>query len=238
MQDRVKAGNGTDTTITFGAIPSNVDTVLELIAYLVGGAPADITASDTAPVSGTPINKASLLKDATATLAGLTPETATPDDVLALLLDPKIQFLASHPIGSIYMTTNADESTPAQMATKYGGTWAAFGAGRVPVGVDTEDKDFNAVGKMGGTKSTGAHIYSGAGICNSDAAGWYLFRHGSGSGSGQTAIYRHTAAGVAANVPITSWNHIPRVYETQTPNDAGVSRVQPYITCYMYKRTA
>ena len=35
----------------------------------------------------------------------------------------------------------------------FGGTWVAWGAGRVPVGVDTTDTDFDTVEETGGTKS-------------------------------------------------------------------------------------
>ena len=40
-------------------------------------------------------------------------------------------FLINHPIGSIYETVNSDENTAAKMASKYGGTWEAFGTNRV-----------------------------------------------------------------------------------------------------------
>lgn len=34
-----------------------------------------------------------------------------------------------------------------------GGTWIAWGSGRVPVGIDIDDSDFNAIEKIGGEKS-------------------------------------------------------------------------------------
>ena len=39
-------------------------------------------------------------------------------------------FLDTHPVGSIYITTASDENTATKMASKYGGTWAAFGTDR------------------------------------------------------------------------------------------------------------
>jgi hypothetical protein len=36
--------------------------------------------------------------------------------------------------------------------TLFGGTWEAWGAGRVPVGVNTSDTDFSTAGKTGGSK--------------------------------------------------------------------------------------
>lgn len=52
-----------------------------------------------------------------------------------------------YPIGSIYMSispTNPEETI--------GGAWVPWGQGKVPVGVDTSDSDFNSVEKTGGEK--------------------------------------------------------------------------------------
>lgn len=54
-----------------------------------------------------------------------------------------------YPIGSIYMS--AVSTNP---ATLFGfGTWAAFGAGRVPVGFDAGQSEFDAAEKTGGAKT-------------------------------------------------------------------------------------
>ena len=52
-----------------------------------------------------------------------------------------------YPVGSIKMT--AENTNP---STYLGGTWVAWGAGKVPVGVDTTDTDFATVEKTGGEK--------------------------------------------------------------------------------------
>ena len=57
-------------------------------------------------------------------------------------------FLASHRIGDLYFTT-----TPTNPSTVVGGTWAAWGGGRTPVGVNTADTDFKTVEKTGGEKT-------------------------------------------------------------------------------------
>ena len=51
------------------------------------------------------------------------------------------------PVGSIYMSVN--DINP---SIYFGGTWVSWGAGRVPVGVDTSDNDFSTVEKTGGEK--------------------------------------------------------------------------------------
>lgn len=56
--------------------------------------------------------------------------------------------LAAYPIGSIYYSMDG-----ANPGTKFGGTWNYIGAGKTIMGVDTNDTDFNAAGKTGGSKS-------------------------------------------------------------------------------------
>jgi microcystin-dependent protein len=63
-----------------------------------------------------------------------------------------------HPVGSVYM--NASVAT--NPATLLGfGTWATFGAGKVPVGIDTTDDDFDVVGSGTNTNlTTGAKTHT------------------------------------------------------------------------------
>ncbi len=53
------------------------------------------------------------------------------------------------PVGSIYVSVSA--TNPA--ATLGYGTWQSFGSGRVLVGVDTGDTDFDTVEETGGAKT-------------------------------------------------------------------------------------
>ena len=140
---------------------------------------------------------------------------------------PNPIFLIGHPVGSIYITTNSDESTAAQMATKYGGTWVSWGSGKVPVGVDDAQTEFETVELTGGAKThtlvnaeVPAHSHTGKGysfLLNKADSG--------GDGSGMTF-----GAG--------SYN---RRYANSTNSVGGGdahNNLQPYITCYMWKRTA
>lgn len=52
-----------------------------------------------------------------------------------------------YPVGSIYMSVNSTNPS-----TLFGGTWVAWGSGRVPVGVDTAQTVFATVEKTGGEK--------------------------------------------------------------------------------------
>ena len=58
--------------------------------------------------------------------------------------------MPSH-VGQVIMSTTLD--TAAKVKAIYGGTWEAWGKGKVPVGVDPNDTDFNAPNKSGGAKT-------------------------------------------------------------------------------------
>lgn len=122
-----------------------------------------------------------------------------------------------YPVGSIYMS--ATLSTPAQVATALGGTWVAWGAGRVPVGVNANDTDFNTVEKTGGSKELQEHNH-GLPIGN---IAYYV-----SDNSGQTDFYGASP-------------HRGCQFGGGPTDNAGTGQsgnLQPYITCYMYKRTA
>ncbi|WP_280515731.1 phage baseplate protein [Cuneatibacter sp. NSJ-177] len=56
--------------------------------------------------------------------------------------------LRVYPVGSVYMSTSSTNP-----GTLFGGTWEAWGSGRVPVGVNSSDSDFSTVEKIGGSKT-------------------------------------------------------------------------------------
>lgn len=59
-----------------------------------------------------------------------------------------------YPVGSIFISTvNTNPST------YFGGTWEAFGTGRVLVGLDTSQTEFNTLLKTGGSKYIQEHSH-------------------------------------------------------------------------------
>lgn len=138
-------------------------------------------------------------------------------------------FNRMYPVGSIYMS--ATLSTPAQVEAALGGTWVAWGAGRVPVGVNTSDSDFSTVEKTGGSKALQSHHHD---------VRW-------GSSSGRGATISCTGSGLEVLNISSGW-----AWDRNTNNGMGSGsnlitsdigqgnsgNLQPYITCYMYKRTA
>lgn len=130
-----------------------------------------------------------------------------------------------YPVGSIYMS--AVSTNPSNFM---GGTWVAWGSGRVPVGINTSDSDFNTVEKTGGAKTQELRAMIGAVNGNPRALGYNPV--GAVSGVGYTNNY-----GVVGSDPgtISTINHSTLVRRSDGNN---ATTVQPYITCYMWKRTA
>lgn len=121
-----------------------------------------------------------------------------------------------HPVGSLYMNANVSTNPGTLLGF---GTWAAFGAGRVPVGIDATQTEFDVAEETGGAKThtlTIAEMPShnhAAGIRDTDDGGSDGFVRGTAAAD-QTGQIRNTGGGGAHN------------------------NLQPYIVVYMWKRTA
>ena len=160
--------------------------------------------------------------------------------------------LKIYPVGSIYMSAN--NVSP---QTFLGGTWVSWGEGRVPVGVSSSDTDFNTAEKTGGekthrlsvsempwhdhsgTKSTvemqGIHTRPTGGTLLPLGISTYTVKYDVNE---QTEEYRISSAGGPA-LEVENGTIINSQYGV-CPNGSGVehNNLQPYITCYMWKRTA
>ena len=134
-----------------------------------------------------------------------------------------------YPIGSIYFS--AVGTNPSEL---FGfGTWQAWGAGRVPVGVDASQTEFNAVEKTGGEKAhaltinempSHTHEISYRPIGDPSDDPFALFK----SDGGITGTY---------NSPGTELSQDALEAKAAGGGQAH-NNLQPYITCYMWKRTA
>lgn len=119
-----------------------------------------------------------------------------------------------YPVGCIYITTVATDP-----GTVFGfGTWVAFGAGRVPVGYDAAQTEFDTVEEVGGSKThtltaaeIPAHTHS---YVRPDGGAATNFVAGSNSGANTTTQTGSVGSGQAHN------------------------NLQPYIVVRMWKRTA
>lgn len=157
-----------------------------------------------------------------------------------------------YPVGSIYMSVN--NVNPSSL---FGGTWVAWGSGRVPIGVDTSDTDFNIVEKTGGSKTqsyTPAGTNSGGAVQGHTLTVNEIPSHTHRMGIRHTDGTRTTGevltCGLTANVSDGYIRAYSEATGGSTPHNhnftqptfkgtqATLTNVQPYITCYMWKRTA
>lgn len=124
-------------------IPRTVD--LREISAIVSSVRERFAALEAA-VNG--VSAASSSTTSSGTVSTLATQAKAAADSAASLAAQAIA-LAKVPVGGIHITTD-----PTDPATALGyGTWAAFATGRVIVGIDPSDPDFNTVEKTGGTKT-------------------------------------------------------------------------------------
>lgn len=138
--------------------------------------------------------------------------------------------LSAWPVGSVYI--GVVPTSPASLLG--GGTWASFGTGQVLVGVDANQTEFNTVEKAGGSKS----VVLSAGNLPPHAhtiAHTHDITRSSVDGTTSTTVKRAGTSDVAA--PPTSGPSTPNSGNGPGTSDP-VSVLQPYITVYMWKRTA
>lgn len=154
-----------------------------------------------------------------------------------------------YPVGSIYLSVN--NINP---GTLFGGTWVAWGSGQVPVGVNTSITQFATVEQTGGeithtltTAEMPSHDHSiSGGACTTGSGGSHNHTYG---------VTVHPAVGftlgpngystVTGDNQNTSSNgnhsHSVPDHAHDIGNTGGGqahNNLQPYITCYMWKRTA
>lgn len=101
------------------------------------------------------------------------------------------------------------------------GTWELWGAGRVPVGVDTTQTEFNTVEKTDGEKT---HTLTVAEMPSHN--------HTIRAGEEGTETYNEFG-------PISTSNKNKyQILSLYSGGNQPHNNLQPYITCYMFKRTA
>lgn len=128
---------------------------------------------------------------------------------------------AIYPVGSIFMSVN--NVNPGTYLT--GTTWEAWGAGRVPVGVDANDIVFCKSEKEGGEKT---HTLS--------TAEMPAHRHALHIAGGTTT--RPSAGAIKEgswSAGVTKYYNDGSYMENLGGGEAH-NNLQPYITCYMWKR--
>ena len=119
-----------------------------------------------------------------------------------------------YPIGSIFITTVNQDPSP-----YLGGKWESFGAGRVLVGFDSSQTEFNTILKTGGKKDHGITI--------GNLPVQTMIRVSAGPNS----YGNNNWAG-----PTSGWGNYPKMNVPEYNNQSVIPLMNPYIVVYMFKR--
>jgi hypothetical protein len=158
----------------------------------------------------------------TASLGTNTTQLATTAFVLA----------AIYPIGSIYI--NATSASNPNTLLGFG-TWTAFGAGRVMVGLDAGDALFDTAEETGGSKDAVvvSHTHT-ATVTDPSHSHAVTFTSQLGGGGGGADV-NGSASGSKGTTSVTTGITVANSTEGSSATNANV---QPFIVVRMWKRTA
>lgn len=142
---------------------------------------------------------------------------------VALLSDLEVSMLdLIYPVGTIYKTNNKEFDPN----IGFGGTWERYSQGKVIVGVDETDSDFSTSGKTGGNKT---NIHSHYTLFSNDGATFYM------SASPNCPKSRVLTGVTAAQM---SLSNASRTVRQDATYEETINIMQPYITAYIWIRTA
>jgi len=171
---------------------------------------------------------------------GVTQSYGTSSTLLATTAFVQAAFQVLHPVGSIYI--NATNSTNPGTLLGFG-TWTAFGAGRVPVGFNSGNALFDTAEETGGSADaitvSHTHTFTGTALAgHTHQVGSRDSTANDGGGSAQEFVNDY---GTGSGTPATT-SSVSGGTPAGTISTTGLSgtnaNYQPYITVYMWKRTA
>ena len=237
-----KSGNTTTITITDkeGTTTATVDDGTQLTDGIINGA-----ANGAVTVEGSKIALQTVgtpnLRDDAVTADKIADGSVGTDQLASAVMTAILDKI--YPVGSIYMTTSF--TTASQVQNAIGGTWVAWGSGRVPVGVSSTDTNFNSVEKTGGADTHRHDFKIGTRFWYGAVVGDNYNSHDQGAWSYSQSKFSKSVTSQSSSTNLSRNNGLETAISTTSPDvhistgdtDTG-SSLQPYITCYMYKRTA
>lgn len=146
-----------------------------------------------------------------------------------------------YPVGSIY--TNATSSTNPGTLLGFG-TWTAFGAGRVMVGFDSSNALFDTAEETGGSANAinVSHTHTATSTSTVTDPTHQHISYGTANGGYNTGVLgpsssssngNYSTAAASTGISVSTSTSI------STEGSSGTNaNYQPYITVYMWKRTA
>lgn len=151
--------------------------------------------------------------------------------------DAKPSLLQVYPVGSIYIAVSSTNP-----GTLFGGTWAAFGTGRMPIGIDETNTQFDVVKETGGSNVSSSVVSHTHGVTITDAGHNHLENSNTAT-TGALAGWgaRDTSTSTSAATGYYTASNTTGI-SASTANPAGsvssFSIMNPYIVVYMWERTA
>lgn len=118
-----------------------------------------------------------------------------------------------HAVGDLYLTLNSDNDP----AKRFGGTWKLIAKGKMLVGVDENDEDFNEAGKTGGQKTVT--------LTKSQIP------------KNQINTTKNVSAGATDGYPMQGSYDVTGSLNFGGDGEAH-DNMPPYFTCYIWQRTA
>jgi hypothetical protein len=211
-----------------------------IIGTVVGNVTGNLTGNVTGNVTGNLTGNVSGQLDGSITSAttAVTQSPGTSNTTVATTAFANAAFQGAYPVGSIYM--NASVAT--NPATLFGfGTWVAFGAGRVLVGFDAGNALFDTAEETGGSADAivVSHTHTDSGHYHStdgtDGSNIHVVRLGIDGPIDATSRY---ASPDDAGYPNNTRTGTSTANISTTGSSGTNANYQPYITVYMWKRTA
>lgn len=153
------------------------------------------------------------------------------------MLDSALEalLLKLYPQGSLYISTNS--TNPGKVI---GGIWEPWSEGRVLVGVNQTDTDKEVIGRFKGANDTGGACARAITKSNLPPWTWTMAKNESGNKTDSIDAIPYQKTEISAGNYFTTMISNYRKYTDNItePNQEAISVLQPYITCYMWIRTA
>jgi len=209
-----------------------------VVGNVTGNLTGNVTGNVTGNLTGNVTGDTNGVVTATAGSTAVTATFGDNDTSIATTAFVQAALQALHPVGSVYI--NATNATNPGTLLGFG-TWTAFGAGRVPVGFDAGNTLFDTAEETGGSADAivVSHTHTDSGHYHvtdgTDGSNTHAVRLGYDGPIDATSEYSspNDAGYVTGSRTGTSTANI-----STTGSSGTNANYQPYITVYMWKRTA
>ena len=220
--DSAKVVSGDDFNTEFTTVRTAVNSKADLVNATQDVTLRNLTVGGTLDVTGVPTVPTQSAGNNTTRAAS----TAFVTTAVAALT------AAAYPVGAIFTTTTVYADSAAVVAALGGTTWVAFGAGKVLVGLDSGDTDFDAASETGGAKTISAGTSGSHAITTAEMPAHTHTEVAPGRGAHNAGGTSVSSSGVTQNTGSTGGGG------GHTHTTPAHSLVQPYIVVYFWKRTA